>query len=214
MLVRASSLGVVMNASTGRGRLAAVFLAGAAVLLAGCSTSNASAGPTVSKTPQASLSGPATPSPTPVAALPTCKNGTLSVLLKRTGAARGGTTSYRIVFMDMADTACKLDGFPGVSFYGKNLTQIGAAAVENQSSPGQPVEVVPEGTVVAKITVVNANRYSSACRQTAVSGIVVQPPGLTHSVRLPLSGLACASRKYHLLTVDALVQGPPTQNED
>jgi Protein of unknown function (DUF4232) len=207
-----------MNAPTGRGRLVAVFLAGAALLMAGCSTSSASAGPTLSRTARASSSGlaaaPPSPSPTPIAALPTCKSGALSVLIKRAGAARGDTASYRIVFMDMADAPCKLDGFPGVSFYGRNSTQIGSAAVQNQSSPQQPVEVVPEGTVIAKFKVVNANRYSSACRQTTVRRIVVHPPGLTDSVRLPFSGLACANRKYHVLTVNAVVQGPPTQNED
>jgi len=204
-----------MNASTGRGRLVAAFLAGAALLVAGCSTSNASAGSTSPGTTQASPAAAApAPTPTPIAALPTCKSGVLSVLLKHAGAAHGGTASYRIVFMDLADVPCKLDGFPGVSFYGKKLAQIGSAAVRNQSSPEKPVEVVPEGTVIAMIQVVNASRYPSACRQTTVRGILVQPPGLTNSVQLPFSGLACANRRYHLLTVNAVVQGPPTENED
>jgi hypothetical protein len=181
------------------------------LLIAGCSASNASAGPTVHKT--AAAAAPA-PTPTPVAGLPTCESGALSILLKQAGAAHGGTGSYRIVFMDMANVPCKLDGFPSVYFYGKKLTQIGAAAVQDHSSTAQLVEVVPEGTVIAKIKVVSADRYPGACRQTAVSGIAVDPPGLTHTVRLPFSGLACANRKYHLLTVDALVQGPPVQNED
>jgi hypothetical protein len=70
------------------------------------------------------------------------------------------------------------------------------------------ITVPPEGTAIALITVVNANKYPVACDQTRVGGILVNPPSMTHPVRLPLSALTCANPKYHVLTVNALVQGP------
>src|SRR5262249_14727123 len=99
MLVQVSSPGGVMDQSTTAGRLLAVSLAGAALLLAGCSTGNASAGPAISRTVTASPSGLASQSATPStsAGPASCKAGTLSVVLGHARAARGSTL-YPIAF--------------------------------------------------------------------------------------------------------------------
>jgi hypothetical protein len=207
-----------MNASTGRGRLVAVFLAGAALLVAGCSTSNASAGPTISGTPQASSSGQVTTSPSASPStstgLASCKNGVLSVLIAKIKPTRGAAT-YRIEFKNLSPTSCTLYGFPGVAFFGANdSVQVGPAATMNHGSPEHLVGLPTQGTAIAQLTMANAEKYPSRCHRTAVSGIVVTPPGLTKSVRLPLSGLTCTNRKYHVLTVNAVVQGPPPPGGD
>ena len=202
-----------MDASTGRRRLLAAFLAGAVVLIAGCSTSNASAGPATSGTAQASpsalaaTSSPATPG-TP-AAPPPCKGGAVSVLLEH-GRVTGRAAQYPIKFMDMSAIACTLYGFPGVSFSSENYSiQVGPAARDNRGSPEHLVTLQSAGSAIAQISVVNAKKYPRGCRQKRVSGLLVRPPGLTKSVRLPFSGLTCANPRYHVLTVNAVVQGPP-----
>jgi len=205
-----------MDTSTGGGRLLAVSLAGAALLLAGCSTGNASAGPRVRSTVRASSSGLASPSATPsTSAGPAqCKAGTLSVVLGHARAARGATR-YPIAFKNMSADSCTLRGFPEVSFFGKNYSiKVGSAATRNHGSAEHPVGLSPEGTAVALLRVVNAKKYPSRCGQTTVSGISVRPPGLTNSVRLPLSGLTCKNPRYHVLTVNAVVEGPPPPQGD
>lgn len=55
----------------------------------------------------------------------------------------------------------------------------------------------------------NARNYSSSCGQTAVSGLLVEPTGLSNLMRLPFAGLTCVNSRYHVLTVDAVAPGPP-----
>jgi Domain of unknown function (DUF4232) len=168
-----------MNASTGRGRLVAVFLAGAALLMAGCSTSNASAGPAISRTSQASPSGLAatSPSATPStpAGHPPCKSGAVSTLLEH-GRVRGRMAQYRIEFLNVSLVTCTLHGFPGVTFSGGNYSiQVGPAARDNLGSPEHLVTLPSEGFAIAQISVVNAKKYPRGCRQTRVSGLLVRP---------------------------------------
>ena len=198
-----------MDTSTGAGRLLAVLLAGAALLLAGCSTGNASAGPGVRSTVRASSSGLASPSATPStsAGPASCKAGKLSVVLEHARAARGAT-HYPIEFMNMSLAPCTLHGFPDVAFFGENNSvQVGSAARRNHGSTEHLITLPPEGFAIAQVSVANAKMYPRGCRQTKVSGILVHPPGLTTSIRLSLSGLTCANRRYHVLTVNAVAQG-------
>jgi hypothetical protein len=123
-----------------------------------------------------------------------------------------GTAYYEIEFKNMKATPCVLDGYPSVSSFGTNSTvHVGPPATRNPGSPAHKVGLSPEGTATALLRMVNARRFPSRCRPKTVSGILVQPPGLTHSVRLPLSGLTCANPRYHALTVNAVVEGalPP-----
>ena len=197
-----------MDASAGGGRLPAAFVAAsAAVLVAGCSTSS----------PSGALTRPSSPSVTPAqhssssppAASESCKSTSLSILVGNARTA-AGKVSYPIRFQNISATPCTLSGFPAVSFISKNyLRRVGSPAKRNRGSPPHLITVPPEGTAIALISVVNADKYPGACDQTQVGGILVNPPRLTHPVRLPLSALTCANPKYHVLTVNALVQGPP-----
>jgi hypothetical protein len=213
MLVLVSSPGVIMDTSTGAGRLLAASLAGLAVLAAGCSTSTSSAGQTITKTAPTSPPGSATTSlpatPTTPAAPASCKSGVLAVLLGNARAA-AGLASYPIEFENMSATKCTLYGFPSVSFTGRNyLIQVGPTATRNRRSPEHLVTIAPEGSAIALITVVDAKKYPRHCGRTTVSGILVHPPGLTSSARLPFSGMTCVNPRYHVLTVNAAVPGNP-----
>jgi hypothetical protein len=201
-----------MNASTWSGRLLAVSLAAVAVLVAGCSTSSPSAGPTSTPTVRASSpSGRATTTPAATPAASTgpapCTSKVLSVVLAQGNS--GSTGKFDIRFQNFSGTACTLYGFPSVAFANKSLSaQVGSAATRNMASPERLVTVSPEGNATALISVANASGYPGACDQTAVGGLIVQAPGMTTPVHLPFSGVTCADASYHVLTVNALVAGP------
>lgn len=117
----------------------------------------------------------------------------MSVLLEN-GRTAGGTTFYPIDFMNMSATSWSLYGFPSVSFTDKNYSsQVGPAAARNTSSPEHLIRLTPGASGAALISVVNARNYSGGCGQTAVSGLLVEPPGLTNVIRLPLGGLTCVN---------------------
>jgi len=199
-----------MEASTRCARLLAALLAGAAVLAAGCSTSSPSAAPKVTHKVSSRRLPVISPSPTPAAA--TCTS--VTVLLGH-ATQTAGTAYYPIVFENLSSTPCTLEGFPSVTFTNTNFSaKIGSAATKNPSSLAHLVTLEPEGTAKALLGVANADNYSSSCGQTAVGGILVQAPSLTNTVRLPFTGLTCVNPRYHVLTVDAVVLGPPLLDAD
>jgi len=208
MLMPVSSLGVVVDASAGGGRLLAAFVAAsAAVLIAGCSTTSPSGALTRSDSPSVTPAQHSNSSPP--AASQACKSASLSIVVGNARTA-GGKVRYPIRFQNISAAPCTLSGFPAVSFISKNyMRRVGSPATRNHGSPPHLITVPAEGTAIALISVVNADKYPVACDQTQVGGILVNPPSLTHPVRLPLSALTCANPKYHVLTVNALVQGPP-----
>jgi hypothetical protein len=196
-----------MGASIRNGRFLAMLLTGAAALMAGCGASSPSAGPASVTTPSAAASPSATPTPTASAA--SCSSKVLTVLLLGRSKAVAGTAYYPIEFENLAAIPCTLYGFPRVSLTGENYsTRVGAAATSNHGSPEHLITLPPDGSALALLGVANANKYSSGCGQATVSGMIVDPPGLTNSVRLPFSGLTCSNTRYHVLTVNAVVTGP------
>jgi hypothetical protein len=206
-----------MDASSRNRRLLAVFLAGAAALIGGCSTNAPSAGSTTTKSPSVSPSRSATPTPsaTPVAAAAagTCASTALSVLLgSATAVAR--SHNYPIEFINISGTPCTLHGFPSVSLAaGSSYSPVGPAATSNRGSGDHLITIPPEGTATALLVVENAKDLSGSCRQTTVTTILIDPPGLRHTVRIPFSGLACANPRYHVMTVDAVRIGTPVDSD-
>jgi hypothetical protein len=196
-----------MDASTRNGRLVAALVAGAALLVAGCSSSTPSAGSAARRTESryvpAATSAPAT------SALPaSCKNSDLSILL---GPARtaGGTTDYQIEFINISGALCTLYGYPGVSFVSGRTYSIpvGSAATRSHSSPEDLVLLSPEGTATAVISVENVKDLSGGCGQTTISAIVIHAPSSANAVRLPFTGQTCVNPRYHMLSVGPVVHG-------
>jgi hypothetical protein len=194
-----------MDAPTGSGRVLAAVFAGIAVLIAGCAASSPPSGQTAPTSPSA----PATPSPTAPAAAVSCNHKVLSVLLLGRTKVAADTAYYPIEFQNISSTPCTLYGFPRVFFTGKNYsTRVGSVATSNQASPEHLITLPADGSAIAVMSVVNVSKYSSGCGQTAVSALLVRPPGLTNSVQLPFNGMTCVNPRYHVLTVDAVVTGP------
>jgi hypothetical protein len=126
------------------------------------------------------------------------------------GSAAAGTAYYQILFTNESGTSCTLYGFPGVSFTGETYAvQVGPAATRNLSSPKTLVTLGPHAVASAEIAVVDAHNYPAGpCGLTTASGVLVYPPNLTTSVGLPFNGYTCVHKRYHVLSVDAVVAGP------
>jgi hypothetical protein len=184
-------------------------------LVAGCSSGKPTAAPTVTVTATATASASASPTGVPTTTAPAgpgpCQSSALKVTLG-TGSAAAGTAFYEILFTNDSAATCTLYGFPGVSFTGETYAvQVGPAATRNPASKPSLVTLAPGAVASAQISVVDAQNYSPGpCGLTTASGILVYPPNLTTSVGLPFNGYTCVHKKYHVLSVDAVVTGPGT----
>ena len=182
-------------------------------LVAGCSSSPPTAGPTVTVTATSTGSASASPSSAPVAAATPagpgpCQSSELKVTLGK-GNAAAGTAFYEILFRNHSSTTCTLYGFPGVSFTGETYAvQVGPAATRNHALQPSLVTLAPGAVASAEISVVDAQNYPPGpCGLTTASGILVYPPNLTTSTGLPFNGYTCVHAKDHVLTVDPVVAG-------
>jgi hypothetical protein len=191
------------------GRIAAGALAGALLLLAGCSgggeTTPAPAPvPPVASTPTTrsvptSRPGAAQPTRTEVpsddgaAAVPQrCTTGELSASLGG-GDAGAGSVFRTLIFTNTGSRTCELRGFPGVSYVaGDDGHQVGPAA-DMSGERGAQVPIAPGGTAVAQLRLVNVlNHEGAVCRPTPVRGLRIYPPGDTASLVVPMDGTGCA----------------------
>ena len=188
------------------GRIAAAgALAGALLLLAGCSgdgetTPVPAPVPPVTSTPTTqsaptSQPGAAQPSRTEVprgdgaATGPQrCTTGELSASLGQ-GDAGAGSAFFPLIFTNTGSRTCELRGFPGVSYVaGDDGHQVGQAA-DMSGERGAQVPIAPGGTAVAQLRLVNALNFDEAvCRPTPVRGLRVYPPGDTASLFVAMDG--------------------------
>jgi hypothetical protein len=205
------------------GRIAAAgALAGALLLLAGCSGGGEAAPapapvPPVTSTPTTqsaptSQPGAAQPTRTEVpsddgaAAGPQrCTTGELSASLGG-GDAGAGSVFRALIFTNTGSRTCELRGFPGVSYVaGDDGHQVGQAAAMS-GERGAQVPIAPGATAVAQLRMANALNFDeAACRPTPVRGLRVYPPGDTASLFVPMDGTGCAGPLTEsLLTVQTI----------
>lgn len=194
------------------GRIAAAgALAGAFLLLAGCSGGGDTAAaptlvPPVTSTPTApdtqsaptnqpgaaQLTRTEVPSDDGAATGPQrCTTGELSASLG-TGDAGAGSVFRPLIFTNTGSRTCELRGFPGVSYVGgDDGHQVGQAA-DMSGERGAQVPIAPGGTAVAELRMVRALNFDEAvCRPTPVRGLRVYPPGDTASLFVPDGGTGC-----------------------
>jgi hypothetical protein len=215
MRVRISQLGLVAGA-------AAIVVA-----VAGCgqSTNNAQPQPSSSSAPTSSSSEaptssstvPASPSQTTQqqgAAQPgdnngLCKAADLKLSIGR-GDAAAGTVYKPLVFTNISDHSCVIQGFPGVSYVGgADGHQVGAAAFR-AGDKGGPITLGKGDTASAAIGFVNVQNYdASTCQPQPVRGLRVYPPQETASMFVDLPGTGCGNEKIpgNQLTVKTIVKG-------
>jgi hypothetical protein len=188
-----------------RTRWAAAALACfAALVLAGCGSSNSSSSPATSAS-SASSSSPAQAATTPpapvsstsntpaVVGVPACPNGSLKVTQGLGQGYAGGV--YEVIdFTNTSGATCTLYGYPGVALVsGPPYAQIGLAAKRGTTTPPAVVTLAPGAVANATLQIVDALNYPTAtCSPAAATDLQVYPPGQTAAVYLPNKSEACA----------------------
>ena len=164
------------------------------------STSASSAASSNSSTPQAAPSSrdapsvePTSPSNNTAPNASDCAAGELSVSL---GAEQGaaGSALLPIVFTNIGNRTCTLDGYPGVSYVSSpGGAQVGQAAVRSESEP-EAVTLTPGASAQSLVKATVAQNYSTeACQPAPVSGIDVYSPNTTEVVYLAYPTTGCST---------------------
>jgi hypothetical protein len=136
----------------------------------------------------------------------TCRSASLTVTVNTSQAsAMTGSTYYPVNFTNTSKAACRMSGFPGVSFVtadGSSGRQIGAAAQQNPAYSGLAVRIPAGGTAHAWLQVAVASNYpSSACKPVTAHWLRITPPQATGAGYVSLSFGACASASTPLLII-------------
>ncbi|GAA5158620.1 DUF4232 domain-containing protein [Amycolatopsis dongchuanensis] len=208
----------------------AAAAAGIAVGVAACGqgTDNAQPQPSTTTTTASSGSTSASPSPTTSTSTTTqaqgappatqtdnglCKSGDLKLSLGR-GDAAAGTVYRPLVFTNVSNHSCVIQGFPGVSYVGgADGHQVGPAAFR-EGTKGAPVTLNKGETASAAIGFVNVQNFDTvACQPQPVRGLRVYPPQETASMFVEMPGTGCANDKIpgNQLTVKTIVKGSNAQ---
>jgi hypothetical protein len=138
-----------------------------------------------------------------------CKSADLDISLGRSDGA-AGTVYQSLVFKNVSDHQCTIQGFPGVSYVGgADGHQIGAAAVRN-GTKGSAIKLAKGQSASADVGFVNVGNFEpSTCQPQPARGIRVYPPQETVSKFLDIpNATACANDKIpgDQLTVKTVVK--------
>lgn len=107
------------------------------------------------------------------------------------GGGTAGSIYYPLEFSNVGRHSCTLDGYPGVSAFGRSGSQIGPAASRNGQHHGT-VTLGPGATAHAILRVLD---WGAVCGTEVVAqGLKVYPPGETRFETIPFSFGACAHR--------------------
>lgn len=143
-------------------------------------------------------------------ALATCSprylNGTI-------GASQGtaGSVYVNIVFKNLNNKPCTLDGYPGVSFgAGTPVTQVGQPADRNPAVSPKVVTLLPGGHAYAVLQINDAGNFpSGTCQPTATTYLQVYPPNTTNQLYIAYNSTGC---KGNVVTLHVEAVQPGTGN--
>lgn len=117
------------------------------------------------------------------------------------GGVLGGVY-YPLEITNVSRHSCTLAGYPGVSAYRSNYTQLGPAAGRT-GQPHRTIVLAPGATAHALIKITDWGVVCSTSVEAA--GLRVFPPGQTVSQTIPFPFGACAHRR--VLTIGPVVAG-------
>ena len=146
----------------------------------------------------------ASPTTTPRASVPSCRNGQLVNWLDTASNGAAGTTYYWLQFTNVSSHRCELYGYPGVSAVNRSGRQIGAAAERNASSVRTVMLAAGETARASLGIVVTANFPPSTCRSVTADGLRVYAPNLTASDVIPFPFPTCSRKADVSLSIGAV----------
>lgn len=160
----------------------------------------------VTETPDASADAQPTTTPPPgagqggaVASVENCRAQDLSgSVTPREGAA--GSVILDLTLSNNGHQACKLSGYPGVSFADASGTMIGVPA-ERTGTGGTTVTVLPGESASAALKQSNAGDYGQVCNPHTTTSLVVYPPENEKPLNIPYETQACGNPKITQLEI-------------
>ena len=175
---------------------------------------SASAGPAGNESP----SGPAKPgSPTASkggegttrTATPRCHTGDLKLTLGK----RGGATATKfqpLYFTNIAEHACTLHGYPGVSWMAADDGhQVGDAFNRAAFNPKVTVSLAPGDVAYAILATHDVGMFPARqCKPVSVRGYRVYPPDETKSILVASATKACSAKGVNVGNVAAILIHP------
>ena len=104
-----------------------------------------------------------------------------------------GSTYVDIVFKNLNNQACTLDGYPGVSFgAGTPVAQVGQPAGRQATVSPATVTLQPGGHAYAVLQIGDAANYPAAtCQPTATTWLQVIAPNTTNTLYVSYDSTAC-----------------------
>ena len=114
---------------------------------------------------------------------------------------------YDLTFTNVSRTACKLQGYPGVSLVTAGNSagrQIGSSRPLIMQSPGpvKTVTLAPGQRALAMLGVAETVMFTGAnCNPVVAHWLKVYPPRLHHAVYLPIKALTCSSSRDQVLEI-------------
>jgi hypothetical protein len=141
-----------------------------------------SAPATVPTTPTTTASNAASPTISPAGAQ-ACTSAELAVSVQSAGAASGQAYAT-LRFTNTSNSACTLDGYPGVSLL-LNGKQLGSAATRSGAA-SKTITMAPQQNLTAQLT------DNTSCNAAESDTIRIYPPNLTVPVQIPFVLRGCA----------------------
>ena len=133
--------------------------------------------------------------------------------LRVTAAYTQGATQHAIYdlrFTNVSRTACKLNGYPGVSLVtagNSSGRQLGSPRPLTMQSPGpvKTVTLAPDQPALALLAVAETVMFTaSSCHPVLAHWLKVYPPHLRHAVYVPIEVLTCSSSSDQVLEISSV----------
>lgn len=138
-----------------------------------------------------------------------CTAADLKLSLGR-GEGAAGTVYRPLVFTNVSDHPCVIQGYPGVSYVGgDDGHQVGPAAYRD-GTKGAAITLAKGESAYATVGFVDVHNYDAAiCQPQPVRGLRVYPPQETASLYLELPTTGCGSDRIpgNQLTVTTIEKG-------
>ncbi len=105
-----------------------------------------------------------------------------------------GSTYVNIVFKNLNNAPCTLDGYPGVSLgAGKPVNQVGQPADRDHAVASNVITLPPGGYAYATLRITDALNYpATTCKPVATTWLLVYPPNTTNQLYVPYNTHACS----------------------
>lgn len=134
-----------------------------------------------------------------VAAVENCNTNALSGSVTPQQAATGSVV-LDVTLTNNGHQACKLVGFPGVSFVDADGAMIGVPA-ERTGAGGAGVTVLPGESASASLKLSNAADYGQVCNAHTSDALMIYPPENTAALTIPYQAQACGNPKISQLEI-------------